>query len=91
MHRLHDGLVLLLDEIERAAGTRPGELGLPDVAAVHDARPIDPDRLVDVLGVPAASITYYAVPPLGSFLAVLALWRLIASWEVSRPLIACAA
>ncbi len=41
-----------------------------------------------VFGVPAASITYYVVPPLGSILAILALWRLLAGWDVRRPQVA---
>jgi uncharacterized membrane protein len=39
-------------------------------------------------GVPAASVTYYVIPPLCSMLAILALWRLLASWDIHRPRIA---
>lgn len=33
-------------------------------------------------GVPAASVVYLIVPPLATFLAVLALWRLLRAWRV---------
>lgn len=46
--------------------------------------------VASMTGVPAASITYYVVPPLGSALAVLALWRLITNWELASPRIAFA-
>jgi hypothetical protein len=39
-------------------------------------------RFGDVSG---GSATYYLVPPLASFLAVLALWRLLRAWEVALP------
>jgi hypothetical protein len=44
--------------------------------------------IAHVIGVPAASVTYLAVPPIASALAVLALWRLLSSWEVPRPIVA---
>ncbi|MEP9381284.1 DUF6077 domain-containing protein [Nocardioides cheoyonin] len=38
-----------------------------------------------LLGVRAASVAYLLVPPVGSFLAVLALWRLLRAWRIRYP------
>jgi hypothetical protein len=39
-------------------------------------------------GVPAASVVYEVVPPIATFLSVLALWRLLTAWRV-RALVVC--
>ena len=41
-----------------------------------------------VLHRPAGDIVYYVVPPLATFLATLALWRLLRAWRVRLPLVA---
>ena len=35
-----------------------------------------------LVGVPAASVVYVVVPPVATFLSVLALWRLLRTWQV---------
>ncbi len=35
-----------------------------------------------LIGVPAATVVYVVVPPLATFLSVLALWRLLRTWQV---------
>lgn len=37
-----------------------------------------------LVGVPAGSIAYYVTPPVGTFLAVWALWRLLRTWAPRR-------
>ncbi|MDX6375673.1 MAG: hypothetical protein QOD98_4661, partial [Nocardioidaceae bacterium] len=44
-----------------------------------------------LLGTPAGTITYLVVPPLASFLAVLALWRLLRAWRTPLVSVAMAA
>jgi Family of unknown function (DUF6077) len=70
--------VIFTDErVSRLGGT-----GLPveAYAALEGA-------VARLFGVHAASITYYASPPLMTFLATWALWRLLRSWATARPVL----